>query len=99
MHTLHTALCTDADKKSLFNNQELLKFVIISFILVTLMFHSGVNCNCKEKIKCSSLQGLKGLRQFPIVMNGRLVYLGLCFTTLNGRALLNGEHWHLNVTD
>ena len=30
-----------ADKENLFNNQELLKFVIISFILVTLIIDSG----------------------------------------------------------
>ena len=32
-----------ADKENLFNNQELLKFVIISFILVTLIIDSGDN--------------------------------------------------------
>ena len=31
-----------ADKKNLFNNQVLFKLVIISFILMTLMFESGV---------------------------------------------------------
>ena len=31
-----------ADKKNLFNNQELLKLVIIFFILVALTFNSGV---------------------------------------------------------
>ena len=32
-----------ADKENLFNNLELLKFVIISFILVTLIIDSGGN--------------------------------------------------------
>ena len=32
----------NADKENLFNNQELYKLVIISFILMTLMFDSGV---------------------------------------------------------
>ena len=32
----------DAGKKNLFNNQELLKLVIIFFILVALTFNSGV---------------------------------------------------------
>ena len=32
----------NADKENLFNNQEIYKLVIISFILMTLMFDSGV---------------------------------------------------------
>ena len=32
----------NADKENLFKNQELYKLVIISFILMTLMFDSGV---------------------------------------------------------
>ena len=35
-------LLTDADKENLFNNQELPKLLIISFMLVTLMCDLGV---------------------------------------------------------
>ena len=46
-----------ADKDNLFNNQELLKLVIISFILVALTFVSGVKFH--GEIRCSSLLGVK----------------------------------------
>ena len=39
--------------------QELLQLVIISFILMTLMFDSGVIL--KGEIRCWSLSGIKGL--------------------------------------
>ena len=39
--------------------QELLQLVIISFILMTLMFDSGVIL--KGEIRCLSLSGIKGL--------------------------------------
>ena len=44
MNILLTVLYTllGADMENLFNNQELLYFVIISYILLTLMFDSGV---------------------------------------------------------
>ena len=45
-------------KDNLFNNQELLKLVIISFILVALTFVSGVKFH--GGIRCSSLLGVKG---------------------------------------
>ena len=40
-----------ADKENLFNNQELMKLVIICFLLVILMFDSGVIC--VEKLNAS----------------------------------------------
>ena len=40
MHILHTVLYTLL--RDMLNNQELLKLVIISYILLTFMFHSGV---------------------------------------------------------
>ena len=44
MHILHTVLYIykGADKENLFNNQELLSLVIITFIPVTLMYDSRV---------------------------------------------------------
>ena len=45
-------------KDNLFNNQELLKLAIISFILVALTFVSGVKFH--GEIRCSSLLGVKG---------------------------------------
>ena len=45
--------------ENLFNNHELLEFVIISFLLVTLMFDSGVIL--VGEIKYWSLLGVKGL--------------------------------------
>ena len=45
--------------ENLFNNQELLEFVIISFLLVTLMFDSGLIL--WGEIKYWSLSGVKGL--------------------------------------
>ena len=41
MHFLHTVLYTLL-REDMLNNQELLKLVIISYILLTFMFHSGV---------------------------------------------------------
>ena len=40
-HNLHTVL-QEADKENLFNNQELLWLVIISSVLMTFVFDSGV---------------------------------------------------------
>ena len=53
MHILHTRLFIykAADKENLFNNQELLKLVIISFILMILIFYSMVIL--QEKLKAS----------------------------------------------
>ena len=45
-----------ADKENLFNNQELLKFVIISFIFVTLIIDSGG----REKVDSSHSYRSKG---------------------------------------
>ena len=45
--------------ENLFNNQELIEFVIVSFLLVTLMFDSGVIL--WGEIRCQSLLGVKGL--------------------------------------
>ena len=62
MHILHTALYTFpicAGKENLYNNQEVLQLIIISFILMTLMFDSGVIL--KGEIRCLSLSGIKGL--------------------------------------
>ena len=62
MHILHTVLCTFPDvlaKENLFNNQEVLQLIIISFILMTLMFNSGVIL--KGEIRCWSLSEIKGL--------------------------------------
>ena len=44
VHILHTHLFIykAVDKENLFNNQELLKLVIISFILMILIFYSPV---------------------------------------------------------
>ena len=49
MHILHTVLSC-ADRENLFNNQEVLQFIIIAFILITLMFDSGVIL--KGEIRC-----------------------------------------------
>ena len=54
--SLYVFLVTDKD--NLFNNQELLKLVIISFILVAVKFVSGVKFH--GEIRCSSLLGVKG---------------------------------------
>ena len=43
------------------NNQEILQLVIISFILMTLMFDSGVIL--KGEFRCWSLSGIKGLKK------------------------------------
>ena len=47
--------------ENLFNNQEVLQFIIISCILITLMFDSGVML--KGEIRCKSLSGIKGLKE------------------------------------
>ena len=49
--------------ENLFNNQELLGFVIISLILMTLMCDSGVIQ--LGEIRCASLSGVKGLISIP----------------------------------
>ena len=58
MHILHTVLSC-ADRENLFNNQEVLQFIIIAFILITLMFDLGVILK-GEIIDSSHYQGLKG---------------------------------------
>ena len=59
MHILHTILYISkgADEENLFNNQEFHELVIISFILMTLMFESGV---ILYEIRCLSLVGVRG---------------------------------------
>ena len=63
MHILHTVLYTSlcAGRENLFNNQEVIQFIIIAFILITLMFNSGVIL--KGGIRCKSLSGIKGLKE------------------------------------
>ena len=46
------------DKENLFNNQELLWLVTISFILMALMCDSGMIL--KGEIRCKALLGFKG---------------------------------------
>ena len=61
MHILHTVLYTFpicAGKENLYNNQEVLQLIIISFILMTLMFDS--RWYWKEKLDACHSQGLKG---------------------------------------
>ena len=50
-----------ADKKNLFNNRELLKLVIISFILMILVNDLAVLL--KGEIRCWSLLGLKRVKK------------------------------------
>ena len=56
MHILHTF----ADKENLYNNQEFLWLLIISYVLITLMCDSGRYF--KEKLK--SLLGVRELNLF-----------------------------------
>ena len=51
----------DTDKENLFDNQELLKLVIISFILVTSTFNSWVIL--WGEIRSQSLSGFEGLKR------------------------------------
>ena len=58
MQILHTVLYTFPEvltRRNVFKNQELYKLVIISLILVTLMFDSGVIL--LREIRCWSLLG------------------------------------------
>ena len=50
MDILHTVpyISKEADEENLFNNQELLKLVIISSILMTCMFDSGVSWSLSQ---------------------------------------------------
>ena len=62
MHILHTVLNKFPDvlvRRILFNNQEVLQLIIISFILVTLMLNLGMIL--KGEIRCWSLSGMKVL--------------------------------------
>ena len=65
MHILHTVLYTFPkvlrSRIYLFNNQDLLKLVIISFILVTSMCDSEVIMLGEIIIRCLSCSGIKGL--------------------------------------
>ena len=64
----------------MFGNQELLQLVIISFILVTQMFDSGVIL--QEEIRCSSLFGVNRLRLLP-TFRGRKTRFLFYLTKLN----------------
>ena len=70
--SLYISLC--ASKENLFNNQEVLQLIIISFILVTLMFDSGVIL--KGEIRCWSLSGIKVLLTVHIFMYMLLAFVG-----------------------
>ena len=59
LFSVHFLMCLCAGKENLFNNQEVLQLTIISFILMTSMFDSGVIL--KGEIRCWSLLGVKGL--------------------------------------
>ena len=63
MHILHTVLYTSscAGRENLFDNQEVLQLITISFILITLMFDLGVIL--KGEIRCKLLSGIKGLKK------------------------------------
>ena len=56
-------------KGNLFNNQEVFQFIIISFILMTLMLDSGMIL--KGEIRCWSLLGIKGLTVTEIQKEAR----------------------------
>ena len=43
------------------DNQEVLQFIIIAFILITSIFDSGVIL--KGEIRCKSLSGIKGFKK------------------------------------
>ena len=63
MHILHTVLYTSlcAGRENLFDNQEVLQLITISFILITLLFDLGVIL--KGEIRCKLLSGVKGLKK------------------------------------
>ena len=63
MHILHTVLYTSlcAGRENLFDNQEVLQLITISFILITLLFDLGVIL--KGEIRCKLLSGIKGLKK------------------------------------
>ena len=63
-----------AGKENLFNNQEFLQLIIISFILMTLMCGSGVIWN--GEIRCQSLSGIKVLLAVHIFMYMFLAFVG-----------------------
>ena len=66
MHVLHTILRTfPTHKENLSNNQELLKFAIISFFLMALRFDSGAIL--LGETRCLSHSGHKGLITFDHV--------------------------------
>ena len=69
---LYISLC--AGKENLFNNQEVLQLIIISFILMTLMCDSGVIL--KGEIRCQSLSGIKVLLTVHIFMYMLLTFVG-----------------------
>ena len=59
LFSIHFIMCWQGE--FVFNNQEVLQFIIIAFILITLMFDSGVIL--KGEIRCKSLSGIKGLKE------------------------------------
>ena len=79
------------DMENLFNNQEFYTLLVISLILVTLMFDSGVIL--KGEIWSWSLLGVKGLRFFLSLMYCKL------YITCKTLILFNGsEMTFLQVT-
>ena len=53
-----------AGKENLFNNQEVLRLIIVFFILMTIMFDSGMIL--KGEIRCQSVLGIKGSKDNDI---------------------------------
>ena len=58
LFSIHFLMCWQGN---LFNNQEVLQFIIIAFTLITLMFNSGVIL--KGEMRYQSLSGIKGLNK------------------------------------
>ena len=68
MQVLHTVLFTflDTYKENLSNNQEIPDFVIISFLPMTLIFDSGVNC--WEKLDAYHSKGSNNPTSFTVLI-------------------------------
>ena len=58
---IHNKVSLCAGRENLFDNQEVLQLITISFILITLMFDLGVIL--KGEIRCKLLSGIKGLKE------------------------------------
>ena len=72
MQVLHTVLFTflDTYKENLSNNQEIPDFVIISFLPMTLIFDSGVNC--WEKLDAYHSKGSNNPTSFIVLITNVL---------------------------